>query len=233
MFNRKKCNFCNSKIGKEFSYCPFCGHYVGDKEKETKDYGMLGKTDMTKNISEAMGMNGVKLPMGMNMIFNKLMKEMGKQLKELDKEIDKDNINAIPIKKGSSIRINISSNQGSPIIEVSGLSPIKAQTIKKSIKKTIDLPKMNEEKIKKLTKLPRQEAASKVRRLSGRVVYEIELPEVESKEDININQLENSIEIKAFSKDKAYFKFLPVSLPLLAHDFSEGKLTLELGENLE
>jgi hypothetical protein len=42
--------------------------------------------------------------------------------------------------------------------------------------------------------------------------------------------LENSIEVKAFAKDKAYYKFLPVSLPLLKYDLANGRLTLELGE---
>jgi hypothetical protein len=66
-----------------------------------------------------------------------------------------------------------------------------------------------------------------VRRLSDRIVYEIELPGVKAS-DIIINKLQNSIEIKAFTKEKAFFKLLPVALPILNYYMKQGKLVLEL-----
>ena len=47
-------------------------------------------------------------------------------------------------------------------------------------------------------------------------------------DDVFINQLENSIEIKALSKDKVYSKILNVNLPILRYRLSNGNLILEL-----
>jgi len=225
-------------MDKGFSYCPHCGSPHIDKEKEQKDYGFLGRQEDNKFNP------GMKLPFGFNTIFNKLVKEMDKQFRELDREIGKDkerirkpsrNPNS-HVKQGG-ISINISSGAGTPVIKVKSFGNMpEFKEAEKQIKPTqrqvkqIRKPVFDEEKAKKLSKLPREEAESKVRRLSGKIVYEIELPEVKSEKDIIIQQLENSIEVKAFSKDKAYFKFLPVSLPLKKYKFSEGKLILELGE---
>ena len=75
--------------------------------------------------------------------------------------------------------------------------------------------------------LPKEEPQTTVRRLTDRIVYEIELPGVE-KDNLVITKLHNSIEIKAFSKDKTYFKLLPVSFHILGSKLEEGKLVLEL-----
>ena len=47
-------------------------------------------------------------------------------------------------------------------------------------------------------------------------------------EDVLINQLENSIEIKALSKDKVYSKTLNINLPILSYELEKGNLILEL-----
>ncbi len=241
MFNKKSCKRCGKKIHKDFEYCPHCGSFTGDKQKEQKDYGFLGKSDMVDNFP-----NELRLPLGLNTLFKKLMKEMDQQFQELDREIGKEKeiTRRAPQNKDNYIKqggisINISSGAGKPVIRVKSFgnmpefkgieTQVKDGSRRTSIKRP-ELQKIDEEKAKKLAKLPREEATSKVRRLSGKVIYEIDLPEVKDLKDIIVNQLENSIEIKAFAKDKAYFKFLPVSLPLLKYQFDEGKLTLELGE---
>ena len=77
-------------------------------------------------------------------------------------------------------------------------------------------------------KLPRETPTANVRRLGDLVIYEINIPGVKSLKDISISQLENSIEIKAIAKDKAYLKLLPVSLPILNYNLEKDKLILEL-----
>lgn len=237
MFQKKTCKRCGKTLEKGFSYCPHCGFYI-DREKEERDYGFLGKRDID-NFDIFDG--GIRLPMGFNTIFKKLMKEMDKQFKELDRELGKEKrkeMDKQPFIKKGGISINISSGAGKPVINVRSFGNIpKFRNMENQIKGAGKPGKpgkkkntISEEKAKKLAKLPRQEAESKVRRLSGKVVYEIDLPDVKSEKDIVVNELENSIEIKAFSKDKAYFKFLPVSLPLKDYSFKKGKLTLELGE---
>ena len=237
-FWKKTCKRCKRKIEKSFSYCPHCG-LPPDKEKEERDYGFLGKKDIDN--FNAFNQNEIRLPIGLNTIFRKLIKEMDKQFKELDVGLGKEKIRRIdaqPFIKRGGISINISSSAGKPVIKVRSFGNMpkfkemenQIQPTEKIIKRKSKIPAISEEKAKKLAKLPRQEAESKVRRLSGKVIYEIDLPGVKNVNDIIVNQLENSIEIKAFSKDKTYFKFLPVNLPLLDHKLSKGKLTLELGE---
>jgi len=251
MFGKQTCGRCGKKLGKKFSYCPHCGFSLVDREKEQKDYGFLGKKDLGN--SDVFGRNDIKLPFGFNMVFNRLMKEMDKQFRELDREIgqerrkiDPEKLRTMPVDrtkmpfvKQGGISINISSGVGTPVIKVRsfGNMPefkemehgIKGDA-RKERKLKIENPKISQEKAKELAKLPRQEAESRVRRLSGKVIYEIELPDVKSEKDVIVQQLENSIEVKAFSKDKAYFKFLPVSLPLQKYKLEDEKLILELGE---
>lgn len=246
MFWKKTCNKCGKKVEKGFSYCPHCGYSI-DKEKEERDYGFLGKGDDIDIFRNSLN-NEIKLPLGFNMVFKKLIKGMDKQFRELDKELGKEKIEKMPREKflkSGGISINISSGEGAPVIKVKSFGDIPefremAAQIKPGYKpsyeeeekdrKTKIKQPISEEKAKELAKLPRQEAESKVRRLSGKVIYEIELPGVKNIKDVIVNQLENSIEVKAFAKDKAYFKFLPVSLPLLNYRLSDNKLILELGE---
>ncbi len=42
-------------------------------------------------------------------------------------------------------------------------------------------------------------------------------------------KLENSIEIKAITKDKAYFKIIPLNLPIINYNILKEKLILEFG----
>ena len=86
---------------------------------------------------------------------------------------------------------------------------------------------MSEKDIAKRSKLPKHEPSANVRRLTDKIVYEIDVPGVK-KEDIMITKLHNSIEIKAFAKDKAYFKLIPISLPIIKSELKNGKLILEL-----
>ena len=43
-----------------------------------------------------------------------------------------------------------------------------------------------------------------------------------------IIRLENSIEIKALAKDKAYFKLIPISLPIKDYIIEDERLIIEL-----
>jgi HSP20 family molecular chaperone IbpA len=89
----------------------------------------------------------------------------------------------------------------------------------------------DEERRKKMMELPEREPKTNVRRLSNKVLYELSIPGVNSLEDISINQLEDSIEIKAISLKNAYRKLIPVSLPIKHYSVSKGKLTLEFASD--
>lgn len=236
MFKKKKCKKCGKKLGGNYEFCPYCGKSQ-NQEKEffnDKDWGMLGKNDFLESDPFK---TEIRLPFGFNTLFNSLVKNLDVQLKEIDKQLGKEiNQKKTPeknFKKSGRISISISSfgNQP-PKIKVNSFGnnqefKKQEQEIQKQVKSKTK-KNLSEENLKKLSKLPKEEPSTNIRRLSDKVVYEINLPGVKSINDVSIIELENSIEIKALSKDKAYFKLIPINLPILKEKFTKEKLTLEL-----
>jgi len=220
MFRKNKCSRCNKNIEGKYSFCPYCGSKIQTPNNEG-DWGMLGKDDVIPS------MNEIKLPVGLNSIFNSLMKNLSKELDEqLKQNLETEDSKKIN-KEGISISISTFGN-GPPKIRVTqmGGKPKTIQTTKKvKFKQNI----FSKEKAKEFSSLPREEPQTNVRRLSDKVIYEFEMPDVKSAEDISIIKLEDSIEIKAIGKKKSYTKIIPINLPITDYNLSEGKLTLELG----
>ena len=92
----------------------------------------------------------------------------------------------------------------------------------------IKVKKMPLEKLERFAKLKRVEPSSKVRRIGNRVIYELEVPGVKDLDDVLINRLENSIEIKALARDKSYSKILNINLPIIRYGLDKGNIFLEL-----
>jgi len=232
MFKKKKCSRCGEKVSDKFDFCPSCGKNLRENKNSKNNWGMLGKNDFIDPMQAFK--TEIRLPTGFNTIFNTLVKSLDKQFKEIDKQIgkeDKFKENFKPLKSGG-ISINISSlGNNPPKIKVKSFGNIpefkKQETQIKQTRKKFkhEIP---EEKLKKLSALPREEPSTNIRRLSNKLIYEIDLPGVKSLKDISIIELENSIEIKAISKNKAYFKLIPLNYPINDKKFSSGKLVLEL-----
>jgi hypothetical protein len=87
---------------------------------------------------------------------------------------------------------------------------------------------ISEDEINRRRKLPREEAKSNVRRLSDRIIYEVYMPEVKSKEDILITKLEDSVEIRAYSKKKCFFKNIPLKDDIIDYYLQNDILFVEL-----
>jgi len=234
MFGKKKCKRCGKKIDNEFSFCPGCGSPSKDESENEEDWGMLGKEDFFKDFPERAE---IQMPFGFNNLFNSLIKNLDQQFREIDKEFGKAEIprekQRIPpgIRKGG-ISISISTAPGrQPEIRVhsSGNIP-EFRREEEQIKKIVqEKPDLSMQKLEKFSKLPQKEPSTNIRRLSNKIIYEIDIPGVKSLKDISIIKLENSIEIKAVAKDKAYFKLIPINLPILNKKLSQEKLVLELG----
>lgn len=220
MFKKKECDKCGKKINDRYEFCPYCGNLFQKKYKK-ENLGLLGKDDFIPSI------NKIGVPTGFNVIFNSLMRTLDKQFNELNKEFKKDSKPYIK-KRGMSINISTFGN-APPEIKVSyfGDGEKAKQRENKKIEKIISKT-FSQEKIEKFSTLLRKEPKTNIRRFSNKVIYEIEMPEVKSIEDVSITKLENSIEIRAIAKNKAYFKLIPISLPITDYNFSEGKLVLEL-----
>ena len=162
-----------------------------------------------------------------NTIFKQLEKQIEKEMRGIDKNMDKSMLDMEdPTSLMNGLTIRIDSSNGTPVIKVSSMNskPEKEKTPKDSVGLRT---KITGEKAEEISKLPKEEAKTTVRRLTDRIIYELDVPGVE-KENVIVTKLQNSIEIKAFSKDKAYFKLIPVSFAILNSKLEEGKLILEL-----
>jgi HSP20 family molecular chaperone IbpA len=215
MFKRKICGRCGRSLKEKYDFCPHCGNAL-DRKKE--NLGMLGKDDFFPNDNS----NELRFPIGFNMVFNSLMKNLEKQFKAAEKKPDK------PENKKGNISISISTfGDKLPVVKVnslpSGIGNLETKEVKS---KSFD--NLSSEKLKKFSKLPKEEPKTNIRRLSNKVIYEVDLPGVKSAKDISILNLEKGIELKAVSEKKAYLKSIPITLPILAYKLSKGKLFLEL-----
>ena len=210
MFKKRACTKCRRKINKSYRFCPHCGY--GDEDLDNAKWGMLGRDD---RISQ----NNLQLPMGLNTIFNSLMKNLNKQFN--DSQSPKKNNNPKIKNNGISISISTSGNNP-PTLKMN--SSVDQEKLKKKTP-----GQFSKENIKKFAELPKEEPKTNIRRLADRVNYEIEIPGVKSLKEISVIRLETSIEIKAISKNKAYFKRIPLNFPITNYTFSEEKLILEFG----
>lgn len=218
---KKKCKNCGKKVSERYKYCPHCSVQLSSNQ----NWGMLGRDDFMPSMDE------VRFPRGFNMIFNSLLKNLDKQFRELDRDIGEDIERKPKINKGGvSISISTSGNKP-PEIKVKSFGDQKFKRQEQKIKKQIkEIPSktLTQKSLKRISKLPKEEPQTNIRRLADKVIYEIDMPGVKSIKDVSIIRLENSIEIKALTKNKAYIKLIPINLPIINYGLEKGKLVLEL-----
>ncbi len=214
MFNKKKCKKCGEKINNKYSYCPYCGVSFNS---DAEDWGMLGKRDLQdpfEEISQNMFGGGISGKM-----FNKML---GGAMKMLEKEMQK-----VAQPQNKELKTNFE-------LYINGkrINPANIKVTKKPVGQPIEnkvLQNTSSGSLKKFSSLPKKEPLTNIRRLADKVIYEIDIPGVKSIKDVSIVKLENSIEIKAVAKDKAYKKIIGIDLPILAYKLDKEKLVLELG----
>lgn len=209
MFSRYKCVRCNEKISKKYNFCPHCG--ISQKE------GAQGE------FFEPI----FKLGFPFNKLFKDLEKQIEMQFQEMDARLSEEPAEN-PFAHG--ISINIDTTNGQPTIKINQSKPKNktgSEDNKVKSKEKAVVKSMSEEKFEKYSQLNKEEPATKVRRFNNKLVYEITLPEV-SDDNLSITKFENSIEVKAFSDNKAFFKLIPLSLPIIGSELKEGVLNLEL-----
>jgi HSP20 family molecular chaperone IbpA len=216
MFGKKQtCSRCGSKTSNKHCFCPFCGFSLKEKDSFFEPSFNMG--------------------FPFNTIIKQLSKHIEKEFREMDRQMpptfDDEDIKEPKqkIQPMQGLSISISSSGGQPVIRVKNLgnqaSPnAQAQNVNQPKE---HIPEITEKQAEHYSKLPKEEPLTSVRRFSDKIIYEIDLPEVK-KENLIITRLHNSIEIKAFTQDKAFFKLIPISLPILKSQLKEGKLIIEL-----
>jgi len=213
MFKKRKCENCNRKINNSYDFCPHCGNSFNEN---SEDWGMLGKTDTINEFEQfsnsLFGGMGGKIIGGM----------LGKTLKMLEQEIQKEMKT-----QNSTPKTNFELIINGKRIDPKDIRVSQQRQIVKKQRKI--LPNISNESLKKISKLPKKEPLTNIRRLADRVIYEINMPGVNSVNDISIIKLETSIEIKAIADKKAYFKVIPINLPIIDYNLSKGRLVIEFG----
>jgi len=159
-------------------------------------------------------------------IFEKIDKEFERIDKIFGKNFLIPKIRVKPF-RGGGISITISSRGKEPKIEVKTFGDYKK--IEPEIKKRLGVkPRVVEieEKVRKARVT--EEPESKVRRIGNKEIITIKLPGVKE-EDVEVKRLEQSIEIRAYAGDKAYFKLIPIPPNAsIEKEFKNGVLTLKI-----
>jgi len=211
MFSSKKCQRCEGKLKEEYSFCPYCRLDLRNPDSEMNEFGMLGKND---NVFGAplLGGGGLGLNDSMfNSILSNVMKMMENQMKNLN--VDKNDFG----------------DSKPEITQLPNGIQIKIGPKKQPVVSEQKVRVINDEQRGRMTKLPRGEAKTDVRRLSDKVIYELSTPGVDSVDDIFVSKVESGYEIKAVGKKKVYFNSLQINLPLKKYSIKDNKLTIEFG----
>lgn len=211
----KKCSKCKSKVKKNFDFCPFCGNNICSSD-DSANYGLIGKNDF---------MSQPIMPFGNSIIekmFNQTLKMLEKQMKNMNQDM-----------RHAEEKIPINNPELNVQFFVNGkrVFPPQHQPQDKTENSKIKVNKMPQERLERFARLPKQEPNSRFRRLGNKLIYELDVPGVNGLDDILINRLENSIEVRAIAEDKTYSKILNINLPIIKYGLDNGSLIIELQAN--
>jgi hypothetical protein len=203
---KRKCPSCAKKIERKFNFCPYCGESFKVR-RDRDDFGMLGRNDSGDDVRVEQ-----KLPFGMEKIMGSLVKQLERSMGNMNF----DNMEGMP--KGFKINIV----RGNP----------RQVKIKKRMnemeKKKIEMPSISAEEAERRMSLKKVEAGSKIRRLADRIIYEIDAPGVQEKDDVVVTELATGFEIRAYSGDRCYVKFIPLKVELIGYSVKSEKVFVEL-----
>ncbi|MCS4542135.1 MAG: zinc ribbon domain-containing protein, partial [Euryarchaeota archaeon] len=229
------CPSCGMRLGKDWKYCPECGTTL---EKRWFDYDFFSDFSTFDDLFREFHEQTKKL--------DKLMKPISRDFEVLDITPWFKEIRPRVKSGGFSIKIVQRGNRP-PQVDVKTFGDIdekaadriierfkipKAQIRKEKKERRIIeeiKPKIEEEKPKvRRVPLVTEEPKSALRRVDDKIIIEMELPEVKSERDIDIKKLGESIEVKAFTDDKAYFKIIrvPIGVKIAKKALEEGKLSI-------
>ena len=210
MFEKKVCPSCGEKVKDDWDFCPHCGEEI-DREKEETDP------------------------------FRSMFGNIDKEFERIDKDFEFGSFNlprsTKPRMKNNGINIIIHGGTGfGPHIEVRTSGNFKK--IEPEIKRRLgvgpDLEEVEEERIEEKTskrKVPKttEEPETKVQIVGNKQIISIKLPNIKSEDDVEVKKLEQSLEVKAFAGNKAYFKLIPIpNNANVSKKFDNGVLKLEI-----
>lgn len=214
-----RCGNCGSSVDKKWRYCPACGQeQEHDVFEDMFDFGGLFRR------------------------MNKEFQDFERTSNVAEKEMEI--FNLMPEMKKSRVggfSINIAQQgDGQPKVSVRTFGDLNKKDVEKSLKITTgrdgvkldsdreEIPQPRPRAKTKSAPKTTEEPKTQIKRVGDRITVEIELPGV-SERNVEIKKLTESVEIKAVSKDKAFFKILtfPQGFELSDKEFKNGKLKME------
>ncbi|HLC53888.1 MAG TPA: hypothetical protein VJK03_05075 [Candidatus Nanoarchaeia archaeon] len=197
------CPSCRAGIQNKFSFCPYCGESLIDEAQELQDFGMLGRGDVA---DEEMIQHAFASNLGITeRLLGSLVNSLIKNIDVRFQEVDAPEVKNIP----NGIRIQIGSPQQ-----------------KKKGKKIVNRV-LTAEQLERMNALPRAEAKSQIRRLSDKILCELNTPGIISPEDVIFSKLESGYEVKVITKSKVYVNSIPINLPLKGFALHDKGLVVE------
>ncbi len=191
--------------------CNFCGYKINNDWNYCPN---CGKPTKDRNIEG---------------IFSGMFEDIEKEFERIDKMFKTSDFDfKSPKIKGGSIHITVQSGTGmEPKVEIRTSGEYKK--LEPEIKRRFGLQEITEKEEKqRKVKITEEPKAKKIMK-GNKTIITIELPDVKSEEDIEIKRLEQSIEIKAFAGDKAYFKLIPIpENATINKKFKDGILEIEI-----
>jgi hypothetical protein len=156
-------------------------------------------------------MGDIKMPFGLNGLMKTLVKQLDKELGNLD-------LDALEETQPRRFKIQISN--GPP--QMQKVHKVEVPSLEEEFEKVSDREAERRQNLKKVA------AVSTIRRLPEGLVYEISAPGVKYKKEVVISQLEDGIEVRAYSKDKCYVKMIPVKSEIIGYQVGDEKVLLKL-----
>lgn len=168
----------------DFCFCPYCGEELVEREIRP---------------------------------FRSIFEDVEKEFERIDKMFSSEffrfpRIKFEPLTRGGGISITIHSATGKqPEVKVKTFGEYKKfePEIKRKLGVKAPVEEVVEEKPRKIPKVT-EEPETKVEKVNNSLIITVKLPGVKSEEDIKIRKLEQSMEIRAFGDDKAYFTLIPI-----------------------
>lgn len=203
-----RCPRCGSGVNEGWKFCPKCGSRL--------ERNLFGD------------------------VFERMGQEMKNELKSMDRAFER-NFEVLdlspffrkPIRSsGFSIKITRSGSE-KPKVSVKTFGDVdrkelESETGKLGFEKAPKMEKGGKVCLERTRTIEEPETC--IRRIGDKIVVEVKLPGVEDTKDIELKSLENSIEVKAISGKKAYFKILtkPTKANIVSKRFENGVLRIEL-----
>ena len=213
-----RCPNCGSSVDEKWQFCSKCGARLRRRRSIFDIFSGSVFSRMEKEMRE--------------------MERMQRSFERQFETLDITPFFRTPVRgKGFTIKI-VTKGGGKPQVSVKTFGDVNPQEVKREISQKLHIPAgpvpreaKRERPPEKPPAVPKvtEEPKTSVKNVDSKVVVEMEIPGVKSEQDISINELEESVEVKAMAGNKAFFKILtkPASSRITKKALRNGKLQLE------